>query len=176
MESVKKKLYIIAEVGSVHDGSFGNACKLIELAADSGAHAVKFQTHFGDAESLSNAKRPSFFRNEDRISYFNRTQLSYEQYKKFIILCKKKIHFLSSPFSIEAVNFLEKLNLTIYKVPSGEVTNHPLLEKIARTKRTMLMSALAAATSPALNNNESPGRKKPINKPVSIKIMQATTT
>jgi sialic acid synthase SpsE len=57
MVSVKKKLYIIAEVGSVHDGSFGNACKLIELAADSGAHAVKFQTHFGDAESLSNAKR-----------------------------------------------------------------------------------------------------------------------
>ena len=90
METVKKKLYIIAEVGSVHDGSFGNACKLIELAADSGAHAVKFQTHFGDAESLSNAKRPSYFRNEDRISYFNRTQFSFEQYKKFIILCKKK--------------------------------------------------------------------------------------
>ena len=141
MESVKKKLYIIAEVGSVHDGSFGNACKLIELAADSGAHAVKFQTHFGDAESLSNAKRPSYFRNEDRISYFNRTQFSFEQYKKFIILCKKKkIQFLSSPFSIEAVNFLEKLNLTMYKVPSGEVTNHPLLEKIARTKKNVFLS------------------------------------
>lgn len=141
MESLKKKLYIIAEVGSVHDGSFGNACKLIELAADSGADAVKFQTHFGDAESLKNAKRPSYFKSEDRISYFNRTQFNFKQYQKFIILSKKKkIDFLSSPFSIEAVDFLERFNLSSYKIPSGEVTNHPLLEKIASTRKKVFLS------------------------------------
>ena len=52
----KNKLYIIAEVGSVHDGSFGNACKLIEQAAKCGANAVKFQTHFGNLESIKTKK------------------------------------------------------------------------------------------------------------------------
>ena len=141
MESLKKKLYIIAEVGSVHDGSFGNACKLIELAADSGANAVKFQTHFGDAESLKNAKRPPYFKSEDRISYFNRTMFDFLQYKKFLNLAAiNKIDFLSSPFSIEAVNFLEKLNIKAYKIPSGELTNHPLLERVARTKKRVFLS------------------------------------
>lgn len=141
MRHLNKKLYIIAEVGSVHDGSFGNACQLIKLAAKSGANAVKFQTHFGDAESLWNAQRPAYFKNEDRISYFNRTQFSFEQYKKFITLAKKeKIDFLSSPFSIEAVNFLEKLNINFYKIPSGEVTNHPLLERISKTKKFIFLS------------------------------------
>jgi N-acetylneuraminate synthase len=56
MAAVKKNnLYIIAEVGSVHDGSFGNACKLISLAAKCGLSAIKFQTHFGEFESLKNA-------------------------------------------------------------------------------------------------------------------------
>ena len=141
MSFLNKNLYIIAEVGSVHDGSFGNACELIKLAAESGADAVKFQTHFGDAESLLGAKRPYYFKNEDRISYFNRTQFNFEQYKKFIILSKKNnIDFLSSPFSIEAVDFLEKLNLKAYKIPSGEVTNHPLLERISKTKKFSFLS------------------------------------
>jgi N-acetylneuraminate synthase len=136
-----KNLYIIAEIGSVHDGSFGNACKLIELAADSGANAVKFQTHFGDAESLDSAQRPFHFKKEDRISYFDRTKFSFEQYIKFIALSKKKrIDFLSSPFSIEAFNFLEKLNLSTYKIPSGEITNHPLLEQIAKKRKKIFLS------------------------------------
>jgi N,N'-diacetyllegionaminate synthase len=170
MVSVKKKLYIIAEAGSVHDGSFGNACKLIELAADSGADAVKFQTHFGDAESLPNAKRPSYFKNEDRILYFNRTQFSFEQYKKFIILCKKKkIHFLSSPFSIEAVDFLEKLNLSSYKIPSGEVTNHPLLERIARTRKKVFLSTGMS------NWKEIDAAVKILNRKNQLTLMQCTS-
>ena len=137
----KKSLYIIAEIGSVHDGSYGNACKLIELAAKCGANAIKFQTHFGEKESLSNAKRPDFFKSEDRIKYFNRTSFSFSQYKNFIYLSKKNnIDFLSSPFSTEAVDFLEKLKIQTYKIPSGEVTNHPLLEKVAKTKKKIFLS------------------------------------
>ena len=137
----KNKLYIIAEVGSVHDGSFGNACKLIELASKLGANAVKFQTHFGEAESLKSAKSPSYFKDEDRVSYFNRTGFTLEQYKKFINVAKKNnIDFLSSPFSLEAVDFLEKLKVKVYKIPSGEVTNLPLLKKIYKTKKKVFLS------------------------------------
>ena len=85
----KKNPYIIAEIGSVHDGSFGNACKLIYLAAKCGANAVKFQTHFGEHESLKNAIRPAFFKEEDRINYFNRTMFNLSEYKKFILIAKK---------------------------------------------------------------------------------------
>ena len=138
---MKNKLYIIAEIGSVHDGSFGNACKLIELASKLGANAVKFQTHFGEAESLKSAKSPSYFKDEDRISYFNRTGFTFEQYKKFISLAKKNnVDFLCSPFSLEAVDFLEKLKIKAYKIPSGEVTNLPLLEKIYKTKKKVFLS------------------------------------
>jgi N-acetylneuraminate synthase len=137
----KNNLYIIAEIGSVHDGSFGNACKLISLAAKCGANAVKFQTHFGEFESLKNANRPSFFKDEDRIDYFNRTMFDFSQYKKFLyITALNKIDFMSSPFSIEAVDFLDKLNVKAYKIPSGELTNHPLLERVARTRKKVFLS------------------------------------
>lgn len=55
------KISIIAEIGSVHDGSFGNALKLIEAAADCGADAVKFQTHIAEAETLRDAPSPGYF-------------------------------------------------------------------------------------------------------------------
>ena len=67
---------IIAEIGSVHDGSFGNACKLIEAAAETGADIVKFQTHIAEEETLKNAPSPSYFNEEDRYSYFERTSFS----------------------------------------------------------------------------------------------------
>jgi N-acetylneuraminate synthase len=137
----KNKLYIIAEVGSVHDGSFGNACKLIEQAAKCGANAVKFQTHFGNLESIKTAPRPYFFKGEDRIKYFDRTKFDLSEYKKFISVSKKnKIDFLSSPFALEAVDFLEKINIKSYKIPSGEITNLPLLEKVKKTKKKVFLS------------------------------------
>ena len=73
---------IIAEIGSVHDGSFGNACKLIEAAAEVGADVVKFQTHIANEETLRNAPSPSYFSTEDRYSYFERTSFSVNQWKK----------------------------------------------------------------------------------------------
>jgi N-acetylneuraminate synthase len=166
----KNKLYIIAEIGSVHDGSFGNACKLIYLAAKCGANAVKFQTHFGEFESLKSAKRPSFFKEEDRISYFNRTMFNFSEYKKFIFLARKnKIDFLSSPFSLEAVDFLEKLKVKAYKIPSGELTNHPLLARIAKTKKKVFLSTGMA------NWNEIDDAVKILRKNKDLTVMQCTS-
>ncbi len=133
---------IIAEIGSVHDGSFGNAKNLIETAAKCGADIVKFQTHISKYESIKNAPRPVFFKDENRYEYFERTKFSFLQYKKLIQIAKKnKVEFLSSPFSIEAVNFLEKLNLKKYKIPSGEVNNLPLIERISKTKKEVFLSS-----------------------------------
>lgn len=136
------KVQIIAEIGSVHDGSFGNAIKLIEAAAKCGADVVKFQTHIAEAETLPNAPMPSYFRGEPRMDYFRRTGFSMGQWRELKAVCEANdVSFLSSPFSFEAVDLLEQLDVDAYKVPSGEVSNIPLLEYLAETKRPVLLSS-----------------------------------
>lgn len=135
-------IFIIAEFGMLHDGSFGNACRMIEVAKSCGADAVKFQTHISEAETLPNAPMPSFFQGEPRWEYFKRTAFTLDQWKALAQLCDKVgIEFMSSPFSIEAVELLEKVGMKRYKVPSGEVTNLPLLERIAKTGKPVLLSS-----------------------------------
>lgn len=133
---------IIAEIGSVHDGSFGNALRLIDSAAAAGADAVKFQTHVAEAESLPDAPAPGYFNEEPRISYFRRTSFSVEQWTRLAAhAASRNVAFLSSPFAIEAVDILEATAIAAYKIPSGEVTNAPLLERVARTGKPVLLSS-----------------------------------
>ncbi len=133
---------IIAEIGSVHDGSVGNAKKLIELASGCGADVVKFQTHLPEAESLPNAPSPSYVKGESRMDYFSRTGFSLEQWKQLKAKADEGgIQFISSPFSLEAVDLLEEVGVAFYKVPSGEVANIPLLERIASTGRPAVLSS-----------------------------------
>ena len=133
---------IIAEFGSVHDGSFGNACKLIEAAAASGADVVKFQTHIPEAETLRNAPSPKYFKGEPRFEYFERTGFTETQWVELKKKCDEcGVSFLSSPFSLEAVELLERVGVNLYKIPSGEVTNTPLLERVAQTKKPVLLSS-----------------------------------
>jgi N-acetylneuraminate synthase len=133
---------LIAEIGSVHDGSFGNACKLIEAAAACGADTVKFQTHIAEAETLADAPSPPYFTGEPRLAYFRRTGFTRDQWKALKAQCEKAgVTFLSSPFSLEAVDLLEEIGGGAYKIPSGEVTNLPLLERIAATRKPVLLSS-----------------------------------
>ena len=133
---------LIAEIGSVHDGSFGNACRLIETAADCGAHAVKFQTHIAEAETLATAPNPAYFQSESRIDYFLRTGFSEIEWRKLFAVARDcNVLFLSSPFSLEAVDLLESLGMEVYKIPSGEVSNLPLIERIAATGKPTLLSS-----------------------------------
>jgi N,N'-diacetyllegionaminate synthase len=133
---------IIAEIGSVHDGSIGNALCLINAAAESGADAVKFQTHIAEAETVRDAPAPPFFPDEPRFDYFKRTAFTFEQWKQIKNRCDERdILFLSSPFSEKAVDLLEELGIAEYKIPSGEVTNLPLLKKIARLHKPILLSS-----------------------------------
>jgi N,N'-diacetyllegionaminate synthase len=140
MSKVNKS--IIAEIGSVHDGSLGNAIKAIELAALCGADVVKFQTHIAEAETLEDAPAPYYFQGESRFHYFKRTGFTVEQWKKIKEACvANNVSFLSSPFSLEAVDLLEEVGVDTYKIPSGEVSNIPMLEKIANLGKKVIVSS-----------------------------------
>lgn len=133
---------IIAEIGSVHDGSFGNAGRLMEAAASAGATAVKFQTHIAEAETLRDAPMPAYFKGEPRFEYFHRTGFTLPQWKELAAQARALgITFLSSPFSLEAVDLLEVVGVSAYKIPSGEVSNLPLLRRVARTGKPVLLSS-----------------------------------
>src|ERR1700694_5163496 len=101
MNSAIPRRLIIAEAGSVHDGSFGNAGALIDMAAAAGANVVKFQTHIASAETLRDAPR---------FEYFERTGFSFEQWLRLKQHCHdRNVLFLSSPFSEQAVDLLERV-------------------------------------------------------------------
>lgn len=132
---------IIAEIGSVHDGKLSLAYKLIKKAASCGADIIKFQMHISEHETLKDAPSPKYFNQEDRYSYFKRTSFKFKEWMKIKKFCEKNnTEFLCSPFSIEAINLLEKMNVKYYKVPSGELTNLPLLERLNKTNKTIFLS------------------------------------
>ena len=137
------EIYIIAEIGNTHEGSLGLAKQFIKAAADCGANAVKMQTHIFEAESLPGAPNPPYFKDETRQDYFERTSFTLDQWKelKRYSYDDLKIDFFSSPFSLEAVDMLEEVGMDTYKIASGEVNNIPLLEKIAKTKKKVLLSS-----------------------------------
>lgn len=140
--TASERVLVIAEIGSVHDGSFGNALRLIDAAAEAGADAVKFQTHIAEAETLRDAKSPSYFSAEPRFEYFTRTGFSLEKWQKIASHCRERnVEFMSSPFSEEAVDLLEQVGMQRYKIPSGEVTNVPMLEKIAALGKSVILSS-----------------------------------
>lgn len=133
---------IIAEIGSVHDGSFGNAQKLIEMCAAAGADAAKFQTHIAEAETTRDAPMPPYFKGEPRFEYFQRTGFSEEKWRALKAHCDGHgIEFISSPFSNEAVTLLERVGVARYKIGSGEMTNIPMLEAVARTGKPVILSS-----------------------------------
>ncbi len=141
MNYKKYKRLLIAEIGSVHDGSIGNAIKAIDLAKKCGADVVKFQTHDADSETTKLAPNPKYFNSESRYEYFKRTSFDLHQWKKLRNYAKnKKILFSSSPFSLKSLKLLAKIKIDFIKVASGEVTNIDLLKKISQLKIPIILS------------------------------------
>ena len=140
---ILKKTYIIAEIGNTHEGSLGLAKQFLKVASECGVDAVKMQTHIFEAESLPTAPNPSYFLTETRKEYFERTAFSTEQWRELKKYCEGElgVDFFSSPFSLEAVDLLEEVGIRTYKIASGEVTNIPLLEKIAITGKKVILSS-----------------------------------
>jgi N-acetylneuraminate synthase len=135
---------VIGEVAQAHDGSLGLAHAFIDAIARSGADAVKFQTHIAAAEStLSEPWRVKFSRQDaTRFEYWKRMEFSEEQWQGLKKHASDRgLIFLSSPFSIEAFELLERVGVAAWKVASGEVANGPMLDRMARSGRAVLLSS-----------------------------------
>jgi len=140
--------FIIAEAGSNHNRDFDQAKRLIDVAAEAGADAVKFQTF--RAEKVYSKKTPlmSYLttnkllkENETVWDLIKRVELPREWHPKLADYCKqKKIIFLSTPFDLEAVDQLEEVGMLAYKIASYEITHLPLLKKAAETQKPIILS------------------------------------
>jgi sialic acid synthase SpsE len=150
---------VIAEAGMNHDGSLGIAQRMIDVAAECGADAIKFQLHVARAETTRDAPSPPYFTSETRFEYFERTAFDDAGWRTLSDRCERAgIEFLCSVFSHEAVERLEKLDIARHKVPSGEVSNLPLLEGVRATGKPVLLSSGMSSMRP---QQPSPARRSP---------------
>jgi N,N'-diacetyllegionaminate synthase len=134
---------IVAEVAQAHDGSLGTAHAFIDVIADCGADAVKFQTHIASAESTPDEPWRIKFSLQDatRYEYWKRMEFTEAQWVGLKNHTEERgLLFLSSPFSFEAVDLLKRVGVSAWKIPSGETTNWPMLDKMTATGLPILLS------------------------------------
>ena len=134
---------IIGEVALTHDGSLGLAHAFVDAIADAGADAVKFQTHIAAAESTpSEPFRVTFSRQDKtRYDYWKRMEFTEEGWRGLAQHARERgITFLSSPFSFQAVDLLERVGMPLWKIASGETSNALLLDRILDTGKPVLLS------------------------------------
>lgn len=142
--------FVIAEVAQTHDGSVGLAHAFIDAVAESGADAVKFQTHIADAESTPDEpfRIPFSYEDATRYEYWKRIEFSESQWHELKKHAEAKgLIFLSSPFSIEAAAMLQRLDICGWKVGSGEIDSNRLLKFLAATGKPILVSTGMASYS-----------------------------
>ena len=133
--------FIIAEVGINHEGKFSKAIKLVDAAKEAGADCVKFQCHITEEEMIYTDMKPGKISKEKLWDIIKRCELTEKEEKKVKEYCrKKKILYLSTPFSREASDRLDKAGVPAFKIGSGECNNLPLLEHIARKGKPMILS------------------------------------
>jgi N,N'-diacetyllegionaminate synthase len=134
---------IIGEVALTHDGSLGLAHAFVDAIANAGADAVKFQTHIAAAESTpSEPFRVKFSRQDKtRYDYWKRMEFTEDGWRGLAEHARERgILFLSSPFSIEAVDLLERIGMPLWKIASGETSNTALLDRVLDTRKPVLLS------------------------------------
>jgi len=140
------KTFIIAEAGVNHNGKVELAYKLIDVAKEAGADAVKFQTFKADTSVTKSAKKAGYQnkttdKKETQYEMIKKLELNEQQHKKLISYCKNKnIQFLSSPFDFASIELLNKLGINTYKIPSGEIINLPYLRKVGEYNKKVIMS------------------------------------
>jgi len=139
----KQPCEIVAEVAQAHDGSLGMAHAYIDAISEAGASAVKFQTHIAAAESTPDEPWRVKFSRQDasRYDYWKRMEFTEEQWhglKKHA--ADSGLKFLSSPFSVEAVDLLTRVGVDAWKVASGEINNAPMFDRMAAHRVPIVLS------------------------------------
>ncbi len=143
---MRDKVFIIAEAGVNHNGELVLAKQLADKAKQAGADAVKFQTFRTENLVAAHTAQAAYQtvnigREESQAQMLRRLELSYEEFRQLQEYCRQiGILFLSTAFDLESVDFLASLDLPIWKIPSGEITNLPYLEKIAALKKPIILS------------------------------------
>ncbi len=141
-----KKVLIIAEAGVNHNGSLETAKKLVDAACESGADIVKFQTaKLGSLVTkyapMAGYQKENMREDSSQAQMLKRLLLPFDDFKELSRYCKMVgIQFLSTPFDLESIDFLKGIGADLWKIPSGEITNLPYLERVARTGEPIIMS------------------------------------
>ena len=138
-------VYIIAEAGVNHNGSFALACKLVDAAKEAGADCIKFQTFKAKNLVSRTAKKAEYQKkmtgDSSQQDMLKKLELSFDEFLQLKCYCKKVgICFLSTPFDFDSIAFLNFIDMPFWKVPSGEVTNLPYLLALAKTGKPVVMS------------------------------------
>jgi N,N'-diacetyllegionaminate synthase len=140
-------IFIIAEAGVNHNGDLELAKKLIDAASDAGADAVKFQTFKAEKLVSKDAKKAAYqqenmqVKSDSQYEMLKKLELDTQTHKELIAYCNtKNIMFLSTPFDLESIELLNDLQLPIFKIPSGEITNLPYLRAIAKLNKKVVLS------------------------------------
>ena len=148
-----KRTIIIAEAGVNHNGSIELAKKLIDAAAVAGVDYVKFQTfkteNLVTREALQAAYQKTNIasKNNSQFEMLKKLELTQEQHYELISHCKiRGVKFLSTAFDMDSLKFLSSLQLKIWKIPSGEITNYPYLKQIAKMHQSVIMSTGMSTT------------------------------
>ncbi|MBN1840604.1 MAG: N-acetylneuraminate synthase [Campylobacterales bacterium] len=140
------RVFIIAEAGVNHNGSLEIAKKLIDVASEAGADAVKFQTFKADKLVSKTAQKADYQKettgvDESQYAMIKKLELDEMAHHELIKHCQsKKILFLSTPFDHESITLLHGLGMNIFKIPSGEITNLPYLRQIGSFGKEVILS------------------------------------
>ena len=140
-------VFIIAEAGVNHNGSIELAFKLVDVAVNAGADAIKFQTFKSESLVSKNTQKAEYQKkttdsSESQLEMLQKLELKLDAYKKLNDYCKEKnIMFLSTPFDHSSIDLLNGLDLKIFKIPSGEITNLPYLRHIGSLAKKIILSS-----------------------------------
>ena len=141
------KIFIIAEAGVNHNGNIETARKLVDVAVKAGADAVKFQTFKAEKLVCRDARKADYQlettdRAESQFDMLKKLELTPKMHEQLMEYCQQKgIMFLSTPFDIDSMHYLISLGVDIIKLPSGEITNYPLLREAGRTGKRIIISS-----------------------------------
>ncbi|SMC39421.1 N-acetylneuraminate synthase [Sporomusa malonica] len=139
-------VYIIAEAGVNHNGNLELAKKMVYKAKEAGADCIKFQTFVSKNVVSKNANKADYQKqqtkaDESQLAMLQKLELTFNDFVKLNNYCKDQgIQFLSTPFDFDSIDFLASLDMGIWKIPSGEITNLPYLVKIAKMHKPIIMS------------------------------------
>ncbi|MEE1062584.1 MAG: N-acetylneuraminate synthase family protein, partial [Paludibacteraceae bacterium] len=142
-----KHVLIIAEAGVNHNGSLDIAKQLIDKAVEAGVDIIKFQT-FKSEKLVSKAARQAEYqqrnigkKDEGQLAMLKKLELSHADHEELMAYCHEKgIRFFSTAFDMDSIEYLHSLDLGLWKIPSGEITNYPYLRKIAQYHEPVILS------------------------------------